>query len=383
VSWVFPEEWVSNTQHVALLDKNTDPARLIVANGVQAILDQLEAYGLGGGPVRMVPVDQIQVRPEIFQFRVAAIGAGGTTNRLRHCQRYNAALAKVLSCWQNPADGLINLCDGHHRMQLAKRDGVTHVAVMLLDAPDATAARSLAALQNIAENTATPLDTAKWFRDTGARTSDLEEFGITRHCTVIRDAVPLLQLDEGLFTRACNGEIPLAEAQALAGAGDPVAQRELWALARRKGWDAGQIEEAAGIARAATITTHTPDGCLPGLGELLQEANSNLSELLAIRAEIRRQLRLEVKALALASRHRTAAILEAADAALVDVQAAQAARGQAQALAGLFAAICNAGGPLAELIHLLAAQVRGRTTAGMVVASNLGRIRAVIALEMG
>lgn len=371
MSWVFPEQ------------EAVDPARLILANGVQAIIEQLEAHGLGGGPMRMLALDQIQVVPGKFQFRVAAFGRGGTTDRLRHCQRYNPALAKVLSCWQNPADGLIYLCDGHHRMQLAKRDGVTHVAVMLLDAPDATAARSLAALQNISEGTATPLDTAKWLRDTGSRTSDLEEFGITRHCTVIRDAVPLLQLDEGLFTSACNGEIPLAEAQALAGAGDPVAQRELWALSRSKGWDADQIQEAAGIARAATITTHTPDGCLPGLGALLQEANSNLSELLAIRAEIRRQLRLEVKALALASRHRTAAILEAADAALVDVQAAQAARGQAQALSGLFAAICNTGGPLATLIHALAAQVRGRTTAGMVVASNLGRIRTVIQLEMG
>jgi len=360
-----------------------DPARLIVANGVQAILDQLEAHGLGGGPVRMVPVDQIQVRPEVFQFRVAAIGQGGTTNRLRYCQRYNPALAKVLSCWQNPSTGELFLADGHHRLELAKRDRVTHVAVMLLDAPDATAARSLAALQNIAENTATPLDTAKWLRDTGARTSDLEGFGITRHSCLIRDAAPLLRLDQGLFTLACNGEIGLAAAQALAGAGDPVAQRELWALARSKGWDADQIQEAAGIARAATITTYTPDGCLPGLGELLQEANSNLSELLAIRAEIRRQLRLEVKALALASRHKTAAILEAADAALVDVQAAQAARGQAQALAGLFAAICNAGGPLAELIHALAGEVRGRTTAGQVVAHNLGRIRTAIQLEMG
>ena len=360
-----------------------DPAREIVANGVQAIIEQLEAHGLGGGPVRMVPVDQIQVRPEVFQFRVAAIGQGGTTNRLRHCQRYNPALAKVLSCWLNPADGLIYLCDGHHRMQLAKRDGVEMVACMLLDAPDATAARSLAALQNIAENTATPLDTAKWLRDTGARTSDLEEFGITRHSCLIRDAVPLLRLDQGLFTRACNGEIPLAEAQALAGAGDPVAQRELWALARRKGWDADQIQEAAGIAQAATITTYTPDGCLPGLGELLQEANSNLSELLAIRAEIRRQLRLEVRALALASRDKTAAILEACDAAAVDVQAAQAARGQAQALAGLFAAICNSGGPLAALIHSLAGEVKGSRTTAVVVANHLSQIRQAIASEMG
>ena len=289
----------------------------------------------------------------------------------------------MLSCWIDPATEELFLCDGHHRLELAKRDGVEKVAVMLLDAPDATTARSLAALQNISEGTASAFDAARWFRDTGARTMEIEAYGVSRHCKVIREAVPLLQLDEQLFTRACNGELGLAEAQALAGAGDPVAQRELWALARRKGWDAGQIEEAAGIAKTATITTHTPDGCLPGLGELIQEANSNLSELLAIRAEIRRQLRLEVKALALAAKHGTAAILEACDAALVDVQAAKAARGQAQALAGLFAAICNSGGPLAELIHALAGEVRGRTTAGMVVSQNLERIRAVIALEMG
>jgi hypothetical protein len=49
----------------------------------------------------------------------------------------------------------------------------------------------------------------------------------------------------------------------------------------------------------------------------------------------------------------------------------------------LFAAICNSGGPLAELIHALAADVKGKNTAGMVVSQNLERIRAVIKLEMG
>lgn len=38
---------------------------------------------------------------------------------------------------------------------------------------------------------------------------------------------------------------------------------------------------------------------------------------------------------------------------------------------------------LAELIHALAGEVQGRVTAAMVVASNLGRIRTVIQLEMG
>ena len=49
----------------------------------------------------------------------------------------------------------------------------------------------------------------------------------------------------------------------------------------------------------------------------------------------------------------------------------------------MFAHICNSGGPLAALIHDLAGEVRGRTKAGQVVASNLGSIRAVIQLEMG
>ena len=110
------------------LTETAVPTRSIITNGIEQILQQLQENRLGGGPVRMVRIDEIQGRLKIFQFRVAAFGRGGTTDRLKHCARFNPVLSKVLSYWQNPADGLIFLCDGHHRMQLAKRDGVEMVA---------------------------------------------------------------------------------------------------------------------------------------------------------------------------------------------------------------------------------------------------------------
>ena len=171
-------------------------------------------------------------------------------------------------------------------------------------------------------------------------------------------------------------------ALALAGAGPPAVQRDLAKEAKRRRWSAEQVQEAAVLAQAATVTTTTPDGCLPGLAELLQTANSNLGELLAVRAAIRRQLGAELQALSAVARERAATLLEARNVAVVDAAAAADARDSSRAQKRLFDQLAGMGGPLADLIGELAAMVTRNRTAGDVVADHLGRVRRAIEQEL-
>ncbi|NDC15602.1 MAG: hypothetical protein EBZ76_10670 [Synechococcaceae bacterium WB9_2_170] len=142
------------------------------------------------------------------------------------------------------------------------------------------------------------------------------------------------------------------------------------------------MQEAAKLASLATVSTTTADGCLPGLGELLMAENSNLSELLAVRAAIRRQLGRELQALSTVARKRSALALEARSVAVVDVEAAADARDSTRSQAKLFDLLAGHSGPLQECIRELAGLVSDSRSAAEVVASNIGKVRAAIEREL-
>ena len=208
-------------------------------------------------------VEDIMVDPERFQFRVAAWASGGTDDRLSGCKIFNANLAGVLAVWRDRADGLVYLCDGHHRLKLARRDGVQHIAVQFLEAGSDIEARSWAALKNIAEGHATATDAARWLVDSGSDAAALEAWGLSLRSALVGRALRLKSLPPALLTQACNGELPEDFALAIAQAGDPVAMADLWRLAQQKGWDLDQVAEAALMARGCTVTTRQAEGVIP------------------------------------------------------------------------------------------------------------------------
>lgn len=353
-----------------------------VEAGIEALADGLAAALPPPGPVRMVAPEALTVDPRRFQFRQSVVNLSGTDGRLKDCAHWNPALAGCLLVWADPAGGLC-LVDGHHRHRLAVANGVPAVAVLVIEARDAIEARTLGALSNAANGTATAPDLAKLMRDAGLGPADVAAYGVSPRARVVRDAAALVPLDRGLFARVATGELPLEVGLALAAAGPPAVQRDLAREAERRRWDAGQIAEAAALAQLATVSSSPPADCLPGLADLLQSEGSDLGALLAVRAAIRRALAGELQALATVARKRSALALEDRAVAVIDRQAAADARDSGRAAVRVFDRLALLAGPLQAVIRALADEVSAGRPAAEVVAQRLPEVRAALEAELG
>ena len=135
--------------------------------------------------------------------------------------------------WRDPADGHDYVVDGHHRVELARRLGVSELNVQYLHVPDATAARAQGAFINMAEGRGTELDVAQFLRDTGTTPEDLAKRGISLPAALTRDGVALARLAPDVFDQVVTGEISRAWGTAIGALlEDPVDQRETLRVAR-------------------------------------------------------------------------------------------------------------------------------------------------------
>jgi len=309
----------------------------VVAAGVQQIVQELQAQGLLGTAntnteLAVMATTDLVVDARRFQFRT--ISHHGT---LRDVAAWNPDLCGTLSVWRDPADQQTYCVDGHHRHALAVRLQVPTLAVRFLTAASAAEARVAGALINIGHNNATAIDAGKLIRDAGLTPAQIAEHGLPRNGRILRDGLLLAALAPELFTATATGELAEDLALAIASVGPShTLQRDLLAQAKRHRWSVPAVQEAAEIARHATVTTSS-DGLLPGLDGFAQ---SYLRELLAVRAEVRAQLKLEHRALGVAAWKRSAAVLEAAG-SLIDSAAANDARAQVGVVRDVFSQLAE------------------------------------------
>lgn len=330
--------------------------------------------------VWMAPIASVSVDPARFQFR-AATAEAGTCGRLKGCERFNPALAGALLVWRS--EGQTHLIDGHHRLELARRSGVEAVAVLAIEARTDREARLTGAMANLAAGQAGAIELARLLRDDPSlKPWDLVAgYGIKRNTRPLTDAATLRALSPALFTDAAIGLIPLDHALALAAAPDPALQAQLWAQAQRRQWDPGQLLEAAELAQLGAHP-QAVTGCLPGLEDLLREGNPRLDQLLAVRAAVRGQLRLERRAGAAVAVQRAAEALERTGAAAVDQARAREVKHEAQALLDRFAALAGCSGQLAGLLNRMAAEVADGQDLRRVVDRQMPEVRAVLSAEL-
>ena len=366
------------------MDRST--LRQLLGQAAEAALDTL-ADGLAAaappaGPVFMAPIADLKVAPSTYQFRVSPLlSTAGTDGRLKACRRFRRELAGVALVWREPG-GQLALLDGHHRYELARRDGIADLAVLEVEAGTVREARGVGALANLAAGHATPADVARLLRDEAMTPAEVAEFGVSARSKLLQDAARLVPLAPDLFGLVCTGEMALEMALALASIDSTVTQRELWREAARRGWDAPQVAEAASLAQLARTSRTEAVGCLPGLEAMLASESSDLGALLSIRAEIRRQLGTELRALRSVSHRRSAAALEDRGVAVVDVAAASEARDATRAQARVLTVLAGQSGPLQATIRQLADRVAAGRSAGEVVAENLAMVRQAIESEL-
>jgi hypothetical protein len=164
--------------------------------------------------VREVPTSSIQRNPAKFQYKLKT-DAEGVGSLLKEQTNYNPDLAGVISVWHDPADGKTYVVNGHHRLDLALRTNEPTVTARYLQANNATEARSIGALQNIAEGRGTAIDAAKFMRDSGLTPDDLAAKGISMGEATAKNGVALAGLDDHIFQRLATGEIPEGRAIAV------------------------------------------------------------------------------------------------------------------------------------------------------------------------
>jgi hypothetical protein len=160
--------------------------------------------------VKPVPTNIILTDPERFQFKLNSEAQTGAGLALRDVAKWNEAISGVLTLWRD-ADGNIFVVNGHQRLSVAKRLGVKNIRSQILDAKEWTPeqARALGALINIAEGRGNPIDFAKFIRDSGKSTQDLEAEGISMTETKTQQALDLSNLADVIFQEVVMGRFPM------------------------------------------------------------------------------------------------------------------------------------------------------------------------------
>ena len=158
--------------------------------------------------VETVKVEDINVDPDTYQFK-GDVDERGVTKPLTG--DYKPGLSQPLILHQR-LDGTLYVADGHHRLDLAKRNGVQEVSAVVLKESDGFTpadVRVYAALRNLSQGRGTSIDAAKLFRDAEFSREELAEYGLSTNETIVEQGMNIANLSEDAFNRVVNGEIPV------------------------------------------------------------------------------------------------------------------------------------------------------------------------------
>jgi len=155
--------------------------------------------------VSTMATEDVKVDAKRFQFKDGT-DKEGATDKLKG-RKYNPELAGVVSVWKDPENGETYVINGHHRLALAKENGVKVIDVRNIEAENAGQARLTGAVQNIAEGQGTDIDAAKVFRESGDTNQSLKDKGISLSDSKARNGFALANLSEDLFRLITKGTL--------------------------------------------------------------------------------------------------------------------------------------------------------------------------------
>lgn len=315
----------------------------------------LNGVNLRGVGIAELDPNSIEVDPKRFQYKI--IGqhtASGSVGSLSGVRKYDPNLAGILQVWKDPADGKTYVVNGHNRLDLAKKLEADAVAVRFLDAPSAKVARAIGALTNIAEGRGDALDAAKFFRDTGISREDLLAKGIPMREKIATDGLALSTLDDSLFRRTIDGDIPMARAAIIGGSGlAPEQQRDLMKLVdKRKTLTDAAISEMVDIAKSSQVSQETT---LSLFGEETV-TKSNMIEKAKLQASIKQRLSREKNLFGTVSRGKAAQEL-ARGGNTIDAEKSGEISSNADRALKQFDQMKNLSGPVSDAINRAATRM--------------------------
>jgi hypothetical protein len=344
----------------------------------------------GPSRVREVPLQELDLEPQRFQYKLGSDRRTGTTGAVTGVTRWDPHLAGAVAVWRDPADQRLKVVNGHHRVDLARRlaaagdpSAPDRIAVLEIQAENAAQARAVGALINIAEGRGTPLDAGRFFRDTGMTAEDLRAHGVPMRESIVRDGLALARLHPSLFERVVDGRLPadrgIIIGQRLAG---PDVQWQFFQLLqkaeRRRALTSGQIDELATMAASAptrqttTLTLFGPE----------RTTTSLAFDLARLAADIRQRLSQDRRLFGTVSRTGAATRLEA-EGSRIDVERARAVSAEAGAILALFDRLKYVSGPIYDALRTGAEQLAEGRSADVVRIRTYQAIRQALPRLLG
>lgn len=339
------------------------------------------------GKIKRIPTGEVNVDPERFQFKMAAVGKGGTSPLLREVQKWDPIKAGVVLAWQDN-EGRYWIVNGHHRLELAQRLKVPEVNAWILREKDgitAAEARSLGAQQNIAEGRGTAVDVAKWVRETKATPQTLRDAGLSLREEKLDKGVALSGLTDPLFNRVVQGQLP-EDIGVVIGrelAGNEAAQMGVVGILEREEAKGRKVtpailEETIKAVKGTGQTTRV-EGTLFGDQEITA---SNIQDKAELIDYVKRQLRTQKRVFGTASKTRLAEMLQEAGNVLSGRNAEQAS--QAEMALELVDRLAHAAGtPISETLNRYAAELAAAQNATARTAIKTRALKDIVDLIEG
>ena len=179
--------------------------------------------------VAEINTTELNLDPKRFQYKL--VHNLCATGSLSGIDSWNIYLSGIVLVWEEFDH--IYVVNGHNRVTLAKKLGVQKVLCRFIEAGDHKQARLIGALANIAEGMGTPIDAAKFFRDSAYTVNQVKNFGINPRLKIVQDGLSLSNLVSFLFDKVITGTIGVERGVILGSVGKEE-QLEVWELIKDK-----------------------------------------------------------------------------------------------------------------------------------------------------
>jgi 2'-5' RNA ligase len=335
------------------------------------------------GEIGTMRVADLTVAPQKFQYKLST-DAEGVGTLLKETKVFNPDLAGVVSVWRDPADGKTYVVNGHHRWELARRTGQTSISVRHIIAANVQEARAVGARQNIAEGRGTPVDAAKFFRDTSITPADLEKHGISLGEATASQGLALSKLDIPIFNKVVAGDLRIGRGVAIGEAtADPAEQKAILSLVEKRERGGGKVSDGmlSELIRLVKGSEQTTESTADLFGS--QEISRSLAlEKADISDYIKSQLGKDKKLFGFVAKETRAQELARAGNKIDVERSKEISTGAAQA-EEVYNKLSARGGPIASILDSAARRLADGEHAATVKADAYQAVRAEISQTLG
>ena len=308
------------------------------------------------GTVREMKPGEISFDPSRFQYKINATATTGEVGSLSGVRKWDPNLSGVMAVWKDPGDGKVYVVNGHNRLALANRLGAEAVTVRFLNAATATEARAIGALQNIAEGAGSPMDAAKFFRDTGIKSQqDVEARGLPLGSGQASKGLSLSKLPGDVFNAVVRGDLTVNRGAIIGGSGlDDTKQREVFKMiGSRKAITDQTLQELVEHAAASSQRTQTTMNLF---GET-EEAKDNLITRAKLSASLKAKIAREKRLFSTVSKAKAASSLAEKGGNVINQEQSAKVAGEASEALGVFERLKSSAGPISSALNRAADRV--------------------------